>query len=533
MARRSMATAGVVAALLVGAVAGQAPAPDTILTNGKIITVDERFTIAQAVAVRDGRFVAVGTTQEITRLAGPATRRIDLRGRAVIPGLIDNHMHLVRYGTTWKYEVRWDGVETRKEALAMLRARTQTLEPGEWIYTLGGWAIEQFSDNPKPFTREELDRIAPDHPVFLQASYYEAYVNSRGAKALGIDAPSGRLDEDTFRPLVNKLPIAVDEEIEAGMTGMIRDLNRSGLTAVGSAGCDADVFVNYGRAADESRLNLRVGCITTPAGGGDLVSRIPQTKMLQGDAWINHIAFGENFGRLSDPMFRHRPETRAEDLAEWRRIITEVARARLPLHVHANFTETIDAFLDQIEAVNAQYPIRNLRWVLAHFNQPTAEQLERMKRLGLYAAVHPWAVINGGINLRQFGDAAYDMAPLATIQASGITWGFGSDGSRANQILPFETLGWAVTGRMVGGLKVLRQPIGREDALIAHTRKNAYFVFQEDNIGSIQTGKLADLVVLDRDYLTVPAEQIKDIQPVMTMIGGRIVYDAAPAPATR
>ena len=146
----------------------------------------------------------------------------------------------------------------------------------------------------------------------------------------------------------------------------------------------------------------------------------------------------------------------------------------------------------------------------------------------MYAAVHPWAVINGGINQRVFGDAALDMAPLDTIQKSGVLWGFGSDGSRANQILPFTTLGWAVTGKMVGGTKVLRQPISREDALIAHTRRNAFLVFQENNLGSIQAGRLADLVVLDRDYLTIPADQIKDIQPVMTMVGGRIVFEAAP-----
>jgi len=211
----------------------------------------------------------------------------------------------------------------------------------------------------------------------------------------------------------------------------------------------------------------------------------------------------------------------------------EVAKDGLPLHVHTNFTETIDAFLDQIEAVDKEYPIRNLRWALAHFNQPNAAQLERMKKLGVYAAVHPWAVINGGINARQFGDAAYDMAPLALIQNSGVTWGLGSDGSRANQILPFQTLSWAVTGKMVGGKKVLRQTISREDALIAHTRKNAYFVFQEDNLGSIQAGKLADLVVVDRDYLTVPADQIKDIQPVLTMVGGKIVYDAAAPTSTQ
>jgi len=127
----------------------------------------------------------------------------------------------------------------------------------------------------------------------------------------------------------------------------------------------------------------------------------------------------------------------------------------------------------------------------------------------------------------------YDMAPLALIQNSGVTWGLGSDGSRANQILPFQTLSWAVTGKMVGGKKVLRQTISREDALIAHTRKNAYFVFQEDNLGSIQAGKLADLVVVDRDYLTVPADQIKDIQPVLTMVGGKIVYDAAAPTSTQ
>jgi predicted amidohydrolase YtcJ len=532
MSRRLVMCAAAALAVALGVSAQQA-APDLILFNGKIITVDERFTIAQAVAVRGQQIVSVGGNQDITRLAGSTTRRIDLRGRSVIPGLIDNHMHLLRYGTTWKYEVRLDGVETRREALALLRARTQRVKPGDWIYTLGGWALEQFGDDPKPFTREELDRVAPDNPVFLQASYFEAFLNSRAVQLLGVNAPTGHVDEDGFRPLVNKLPIAGDADIEASSMGMIAELNKSGLTAFGSAGCEEDLLQRYRQWADQGRLNLRVFCITTPGGGNDLLNRIPQMKVFGGSPYVDHIAFGENFGALSDPMFRHRDTTRPEDLAQWRRIVTEVAKARLPLHVHTNFTETIDEFLDQIEAVNKEYPIRNLRWVLAHFNQPNMAQLERMKRLGMYAAVHPWAVINGGINIRQFGDAAYDMAPLATIQASGITWGFGSDGSRANQILPFETLSWAVTGKMVGGKSVLRQPIGREDALIAHTRKNAYFVFQENNLGSIQAGKLADLVVLDRDYLTIPADQIKDIKPVMTLVGGRIAYDAAAVTATR
>ena len=566
MIRRTVVTlAGVLVAASAFSVLSAQGAPDLVLSNGKIITVDERFTIAQAVAIRGDQIVAVGTNQEIDRIAGAGARRIDLRGRAVIPGLIDNHMHLLRYGTTWRYEVRLDGIESRKAALELLRARTQAVKPGEWIYTLGGWALEQFADNPKPFTREELDRIAPNHPVFLQASYFEAFLNSKALEVLGIDAAgvgrvprsgpagsepggpatpdavgvdrdatgraTGRLNEAGFRALVGKLPTASDAEIEASTLGMIRELNRSGLTTFGSSGCEADLLKRYRQWADQGRLDVRVFCITGPGGGGgvdQLLPRIAQMKLFQGDKYIDHHTYGEGvLGALSDPMFEHRGETRAEDLAQWRRIVTEIAKAGLPLHVHTNFEETIDAFLDQIEAVNKEYPVRNLRWALAHLNQPTAAQLERMKRLGLYAAVHPWAVINGGINVRQFGDAAYDMAPLATIQRSGITWGLGSDGSRANQILPFHTLGWAVTGKMVGGMKVLRQPIGREDALIAHTRKNAYLVFQENNLGSIQAGKLADLVVMDRDYLTIPADEIKDIKPVMTIVGGRIVYDAA------
>lgn len=204
----------------------------------------------------------------------------------------------------------------------------------------------------------------------------------------------------------------------------------------------------------------------------------------------------------------------------------EIAKAGLPLHVHAELHDTIDAFLDQVEAVNKEYPIRNLRWVFAHVNQINAAQLERMQKLGMYAAVHPWAVINGGIMHDDFGDGAYEMPPLRTIQNSGIVWGLGTDGTAANQILPFTTLEFAVTGRMAGGAKVNRETISREDALIAHTRRNAYFVFQENNLGSIQPGKLADLVVLDRDYLTIPEDQIAAVKPVMTIVGGRIVYSS-------
>lgn len=524
----------------------QQTAPDLVLFNGKIITVDERFTITQAVAIKADRIVSVGGTQDIARLAGPNTRRIDLKGRAVIPGLIDNHMHLLRAGATWKSEVRWDGVASRKEALEMLRLRTKTLSRGQWAYNLGGWTIDQFSDDKRPFTRDELDQAAPENPVLLQASYYETYLNSRAIEALGIDEktlsdpsvvrdakgrPTGRIEEAGIRAVAARLPAPAANEIEAGTEAMIKDLNRAGLTSFGSAGCETDLLPMYRRWADQGRLNIRVFCITgvgagaTPEQVGRALPQIAEMKLFQGDKYIDHVSFGETvYGPLHDPMFLAKSDPKPDQLAQWRRIVTEIARAGLPLHVHAELEDTIDAFLGQIEGVNKEYPVRNLRWVLAHVNRLNASHLARMRELGMYAAVHPWAVINGEIQHRIFGDSALDMPPLRTIQDSGVLWGFGSDGNRANQILPFTTLGWAVTGKMVGGAKVLRQTISREDALIAHTRKNAFLIFQENNLGSIQPGKLADLLVLDRDYLTIPSDQIKDIKPVMTMVGGRIVH---------
>jgi len=528
---------------------------DLILTNGKIITVDERFSIAQAVAIRGDRIVATGSNQEMGLLAGANTRRIDLKGKAVIPGLIDNHMHLLRAASTWAKELRFDGVDSRKQAVEMLRTRVKTAAPGDWIYNIGGWAHQQFTDDPKPFTREELDQIAPNNPVALQESYYQVFLNSKALAILKIEAnapdpaefvkgsilrdaagkPTGvvRGDIAATRVVANKLPRVAPEQLEASASALVGDMNRAGLTSVGVPGCDADPLAIFEKWKAEGRLNVRVFCMGGAAAGNpDGVNRAIQQlagmKLFQGDSYIDNVFFGESvYSPLHDPMFATKSNPTAEQLEAWRKIAMAIAQAGMPLHVHAELSSTIDAFLDQIEAVNKEHPIKNLRWTLAHINQINAPQLERMKKLGMYAAVHPWAVINGAIMHEGFGDGAYDMPPLATIQNSGIMWGLGTDGTAANQTLPFTTLYFAVTGRMAGGTKVIRQTISREDALIAHTRKNAYFVFQEDNLGSIQSGKLADLVVLDRDYLTIPADQIKDIKPVMTVVGGRIVYEAS------
>jgi predicted amidohydrolase YtcJ len=228
------------------------------LTNGKIITVDDRFSIAQAVAVRGDRIVAVGTNQDITRLAGPSTRRIDLRGRSVVPGLIDNHAHFQEEGAYWTLELRFDGVDTRKQALELIRAKASATKPGDWVFNFGGWSPDQFTDDKKPFTREELDRVAPNTPVFLQFTRSEEYLNSKAIDMLGLETKTepwimrdakgratgvfgvaGRnaiVDAANFLDAPNggkaNLPMDV---IVASQKVMLRDLAEAGLTASGGA----------------------------------------------------------------------------------------------------------------------------------------------------------------------------------------------------------------------------------------------------------------------------------------------------------
>ena len=535
-----------------GSGAAGSAAPDTILFNGKIITVDDRFSIAQAVAIRGERFSAVGTNEEITRLAGPKTRRIDLRGRAVTPGLIDNHAHYMEEGVLWGSELRLDGVETRKQAIEMIRGKAKSLAPAEWVYTLGGWSPDQFTDDKRPFTRAELDAIASDRPVLLQFTRAETYLNSRAVDAIGLDKmteawirrdasgrPTGVVDAAGANRVSGVIPKPTSELVEKNSLAMIRELNASGLTASGGS-CPAAVLPIFRAMAREGRLNKRFFClVSAPMGNNpDAVTKnLPRvaelrSQLFQGDPWIDYFAYGEaNYTPAHDNMVNAGGKQRPENLEQWGRVAREIAKAGLPMHAHTTLENSFDGFLDQIELINKEFPVRNLRWSLIHGEQLTASHLERMRKLGIHAAIQPRATIMGAIFNRVHGDRSYDMPPFRTIQESGVTWGLGTDTFEVNQYRPFTTLHFVVTGKMVGGAVVNRQPISREHALIAHTRGSAFTIVQESNIGSIQPGKLADLVVIDRDYLTIPADQIKDIRPVMTMVGGRVVYEA-PATST-
>jgi predicted amidohydrolase YtcJ len=260
---------------------------------------------------------------------------------------------------------------------------------------------------------------------------------------------------------------------------------------------------------------------------------VQKLRYFDGDEWIDHVNWGERVVNTPDTVNDTKPTAPPELWTAWGALARELARAGVTIFIHTTNEWTVEEQLRQVEAIAKEVPIRHLRWAFMHMEGVTPSQIDRMKRLGMYIGVHPRAVISGAAFNRRHGERAYAMPPLEAIQDSGITWGFGTDAFEVNQYRPFTTLYWAVTGKMVGGKVVNKQPIGREEALIAHTRKNAYFFFRENDLGSIQPGRLADLAVLDRDYLTIPADQIKDIKVVMTMVGGKTVYDAAPATARR
>ena len=527
------------------------PAPETILVNGRIATVDDQFRFVQALAVSGRRIAATGSNADIRRMAGPNTRLIDLQGKTVIPGLIDNHSHWIRAAE--HDEVRFDGVTSRAQALKLLADRVRTTPPGEWIVVLGGWSEQQFIDDQRMYTRAELDAIAPKNPVVVQAIYLHSVLNSAALQAGKIDASTpnpagGVIEKDAGgQPtglvtgaggvafIAAKIPLKERDAWLANTRKLVRELNSMGITAWGDAGgrgMGARHYEPYSELARRDELDVRVFWTTirqpaTPEQVDKVVAEIPTLRPFQGSDYFDNIGFGESmYGPLTTQLLRKESNKRPEDVAQMVRIARALAERGIYLNAHVEMEDMIDVYLDEFEKLHAQVPFKAFRWSFSHLDQVTPQQLDRMKRLGMNAQIHSRPLIQGVLMHRVHGDKAWDMPPFRRIQDSGIRWGLGSDATAVTTSNPFYTLGFAITGKMVGGHHVNRQTISREEALIAHTRNNAYILFQESNLGTLAPGMYADLLVLDRDYFRVPADDIKDLKPVMTMVGGRVVYEA-------
>lgn len=505
-------------------------AADTVLINGKILTVDGEFSVAEALAVQGERIVAVGDTASVSEYAGDATEIIDLQGKTVIPGLIDNHMHFIRAGQRWHVQARIDGVSSRAEALAIIAGKAASMEPGEWLMVQGGWSEGQFADQPGGFTLEELDAAAPNNPLFVQVIYLRVYANSLALQAVGVSPEEGAFHggptlispQPPYGLLNEQMPEVSEQQIATNMRDFIHALNASGLTSVYDVGRppEGDITLLERMSAD-GPLNVRAWHTLKyqaydPEGAQAAIELINSSTPNDTGDYLGMLGLGEH---IYLPFFDRPGQQEGYDgdvldpLAE---IAGAAARRGFSVHEHTMMEPTISGFLDRLEVLNATTPLAPLRWSLAHVLTISDASIQRARNLGLTAAVHSVAM-HMPPELQP---------PVRTLQDSGIVWGLGSDATIVAHYQPFITLGWVVSGKSINGKTLIEQPVTREEALIAHTRSNAFLLFKEDDLGTLETGKLADLVVLDRDYMSVPEDQIFDIKPVMTMVGGRIVFES-------
>ena len=536
-------------------------APERILLNGKIATVDDFFSIQEAVALQGERILAVGSNEDMESLAGPDTEIVDLGGKTVIPGLIDDHNHVVRATEYWPNEARLDGVTTRAGALQILQEKAASLAPGEWLMSLGGWSEVQFAGDRSDFTLAELDAVAPDRPAFIQSVYHHAFGNTAWFEAMGIPLVAGDGEQEgstefgasvlrdangrvTGRlnggfPMIElalqRFPEVSSEQQTDAIVTAFEYLNSIGLTTVydpAGVGIRRESYTRLREIADNQGLTVRIfhtlggSMPRTPQDARDLILEIQGSRPFQGDAFVDLIAVGEIwFAPFHWDSTLGSTEPTVDDTSWARQIMIAAAEGGWSLQTHATQPTTIDHVLDLISEVNSVQPMRQLRWSIAHADNITAEQLDRARHLGMNILLRSNMVMNDRQPVFDaFGDAAYDMPPLRMIQDSGVTYGMGTDGTKAAQINPFVTLWWAVTGKALNGDVIQHQTLTREEALIAHTRGNALAMFQEQNLGAIKPGLLADMLILDRDYLTVPADEIKDIRPITTIVGGQVVY---------
>lgn len=498
-----------------------------VLVNGKIVTVDEQFSVHHAVAIEGERITAVGEDAAVLARAAADARVVDLDGRTVIPGLIDNHNHFVR--ATEHAEVRLDGVRTRAQALDLLARGAAELADGQWLLTLGGWHEEQWTGDRRELTLAELDAVAPGRPAFIQAQYDHASVNTAWLDAMNVPADiraTGRVGGGlvALNRAATNFPAGGSQE--AGVRAAMAYCNGLGLTTVfdpGGVGVSDAAYAAVQAMAGRGELTLRVlttlgADVDEPA--GRFAEKVRASNPFQGDHWYDRIAVGEIYHAPFHWDHGGRPPApAAADIAAATEILTTAAITGWPVQTHSVTTGGLALVLDAYEQADKLRPIRPLRWSVTHAEGITPEQIERARRLGVAVQLRSQSAIR---------DSRATVAPLKLLAGSGLTWGLGTDGTRAAQINPFISLWWAVTGRSLGGSQILDEPLTREEALIAHTRSNAQLVFRENYLGSVRPGLLADLLVLDRDYLTVPDDEIKDIRPTATIVGGKVVHGALP-----
>ncbi|WP_067216273.1 amidohydrolase [Stappia indica] len=532
--------------------------PDLVLYNGRVTTLDRTRPEVSAVAIRDGAFTAVGEDAAILALAGPQTRRIDLQRRRVLPGLIDNHTHVVRGGLNYNMELRWDGVTSLADAMAMLRAQVAITPPPQWVRVVGGFTEHQFAEKRLP-TLDEINAAAPDTPVFLLHLYDRALLNGAALRAVGYDRdtpnpPGGEIQRDAkgnptglllakpnagiLYSTLAKGPKLPPEYQLNSTRHFMRELNRLGITGVIDAGGG---FQNYPEdyeiirtlaEAGQMTVRLAYNLFTQKAGEEkeDFLAWTRSVKYRQGDDYFRHNGAGEMlvFSAADFEDFRQpRPDLADSMEDELEEVVRILAENRWPWRLHATYDETISRALDVFEKVDRDIPLAGLNWMFDHAETISERSIDRVAALGGGIATQHRMAYQGEYFVERYGAAAAAATPpIARMLEKGVNVSAGSDATRVASYNPWVSIAWMVTGRTVGGLRVTPAAncLDRETALRMWSEKVAWFSNDEGRRGRIAPGYLADLMVPDRDYFSVPEADLSHLVSDLTMVGGRVVW---------
>lgn len=531
---------------------------DLILVNGKFHTMNRQQPVASAVAISDGRFVEVGDTEAVLRRQTGNATVIDLGGRTVIPGLNDSHIHLIRGGLNYNLELRWEGVPSLADALRMLRQQAERTPHPQWVRVVGGWTEFQFAERRMP-TLDEINAAAPDTPVFILHLYDRALLNGAALRAVGYtrdtpNPPGGEIQRDSAgnptgmliaRPnamilyaTLAKGPALPREHQVNSTRQFMRELNRLGITSVIDAGGGfqnyPDDYAIVDQLSREGQLTVRIAYnLFTQRKGAELEDFQNWTKMVtpgQGDDYFRHNGAGEmlvfsaaDFEDFLEP----RPDLAPDMEAELERVVRHLVEQRWPFRLHATYDESISRMLDVFEKVNRDTPFNGLHWMFDHAETISERNIERVRALGGGIAIQHRMAFQGEYFIDRYGaDAARHTPPVARMLEMGVPVGGGTDATRVASYNPWTALYWLVSGCTVGGTRLYDAAgqLPRDTALELWTAGSAWFSGEQDKKGRIQAGQLADLAVLSADFFSIPQDDIKSLESLLTVVGGKVVH---------
>ncbi|MES2609984.1 MAG: amidohydrolase [Pseudomonadota bacterium] len=552
----------------------QTSTPDLILHHGRFTTLNRAQPTASAVAIAGGRFTQIGTDREILPLAGPGTRVIDLQGRSVLPGLIDNHLHIIRGGLNFNMELRWDGVRSLADAMAMLRRQVAVTPAPQWVRVVGGFTEHQFAEKRLP-TIAELNAVAPDTPVFILHLYDRALLNAAALRAVGYTRetpapPGGEIVRDSagnptglllakpnaailYATLAKGPKLPHDYQVNSTRHFM-RELNRLAVTGAIDAGggfqAYPDDYAVIQELADADQLTIRLAynlfTQKPKQEKEDFLHWTATSQYKQGTDYFRHNGAGEMlvFSAADFEDFRQpRPEMGPEMEDDLEDVVRILAQNRWPWRMHATYDETITRALDVFEKVNRDTPLAGLNWFFDHAETISERSIDRIAALGGGVAVQHRMAYQGEYFVERYGAGAAEATPpVKRMLEKGVKVSAGTDATRVASYNPWVSLSWLVTGKTVGGLQLTpqRNCLDREAALRMWTENVTWFSNEEGKKGRIEVGQLADLVVPDRDFFACPESDIADTTALLTVVGGKVVYGvgefaahdgAAPPPA--